>query len=120
MGGVQSTADNLRAAVGGETYEVETMYPPFIKDAEDEQNKKAYNAFKWAWEVEKVHASLYAQALELMETSGREADGPDYYVCPVCGYTHEERARQMSGVRDTRQALRVRQLSWCSFPKICC
>ena len=53
MGGVQSTADNLRAAVGGETYEVETMYPPFIKGAEDEQNKKAYNAFKWAWEVER-------------------------------------------------------------------
>ena len=92
MGGVQSTADNLRAAVGGENYEVETMYPPFIKDAEEEQNKKAYNAFKWAWEVEKVHAGLYAQALELMETSGREVDGPDYYVCPVCGYTHESGA----------------------------
>jgi rubrerythrin len=92
MGGVASTADNLRAAIGGENYEVDTMYPPFIKDAEEEGNKKAYNAFKWAWEVEKVHASLYAQALELMETSGREADGPDYYVCPICGYTHERGA----------------------------
>jgi rubrerythrin len=92
MGGVGSTADNLRAAIGGENYEVETMYPPFIQDAEDEQNKKAYNAFKWAWEVEKVHAALYARALELMETSGREAGGPDYYVCPVCGYTHERGA----------------------------
>jgi rubrerythrin len=92
MGGVGSTADNLRAAVGGENYEVDTMYPPFIKDAEEEGNKKAYTSFKWAWEVEKVHASLYAQALELMETSGREADGPDYYICPVCGYTHEKGA----------------------------
>jgi rubrerythrin len=89
MGGVQTTAENLRAAIGGENHEVENMYPPFIKEAEEEGNKKAYTSFKWAWEVEKVHAALYGQALELMDTHGKQAQGPDYYVCPICGYTHE-------------------------------
>jgi rubrerythrin len=24
-----------------------------------------------------------------MEVDGKTAEGPDYYVCPFCGYTHE-------------------------------
>jgi rubrerythrin len=89
MGGVKATADNLRAAIGGEGYEVITMYPPFIAEAETQGEKKALTSFKWAWEVEKVHEELYGKALESMETKGKTAEGPDYYVCPVCGFTHE-------------------------------
>jgi rubrerythrin len=88
LGGVKATAENLQAAIGGEGYEVATMYPPFIEDAEAEGEKKALTSFKWAWEVEKVHEELYSKALESMETDGKTVDGPDYYVCPVCGYTH--------------------------------
>ncbi|HEY4693052.1 MAG TPA: rubrerythrin family protein, partial [Bellilinea sp.] len=36
MEGVGGTLDNLKAAIGGENYEVITMYPEFIKDAEAE------------------------------------------------------------------------------------
>ena len=38
MGGVRLTSENLQAAFDGETYEVHTMYPPFIQDAQDEGN----------------------------------------------------------------------------------
>jgi rubrerythrin len=87
MGEVKSTAENLKAAMGGENYEVSSMYPPFIAEAEKEGEKKALTSFRWAWEVEKVHEGLYAKALE---TLGKEAGALfDYYVCPVCGYTHE-------------------------------
>jgi len=86
LGDVKTTAENIQAAIGGENYEVMSMYPEFIQDAESEGMKRALNSFKWAWEVEKVHESLYRKALENL---GKEEAGFDYYVCPVCGYTHE-------------------------------
>lgn len=89
LGGVLSTAVNLQAAIDGENYEVVEMYPPFIQDADAGGDKKAATSFKWAWEVEKVHEVLYREALESMETKGKVSQGPDYYVCPFCGYTHE-------------------------------
>ena len=53
LGMVQSTAENLQTAIAGENYEVVTMYPEFIADAEQEQVKKALTSFKWAYEVAK-------------------------------------------------------------------
>jgi rubrerythrin len=88
LDGVQSTTENLNAAIGGENYEVVTMYPDFIKDAEGESAKRALNSFKWAWEVEKVHEALYRKALAAVEAQ-QALPNVDYYVCPVCGFTHE-------------------------------
>jgi rubrerythrin len=85
MGEIKSTEENLKAAIGGENYEVVTMYPEFIHDAETEGNKKALGSFRWAWEVEKVHEELYRKALDTLNEAGEDYD---YYVCPVCGYTH--------------------------------
>jgi rubrerythrin len=86
MGGIKSTAENLQAAIEGETYEFTTMYPEFIADAEKDELKKVMNNFKWANDVEKVHAGLYKKALENIEKGGVAVD---YFVCPFCGYTHE-------------------------------
>lgn len=86
LGELKSTAENLKAAIEGENYEVVSMYPEFLKDAEAEGVKKALTTFKWAWEVEKVHEQLYRKALESL---GQETASFDYYVCPVCGYTQE-------------------------------
>lgn len=88
-GEVKSTEENLKAAIAGENYEVVSMYPPFIADAEAEGDKKAAQSMRWAWEVEKVHESLYRGALE---TLGQPGDSFDYYVCPVCGHTHARNA----------------------------
>ncbi len=85
LGGVGSTQDNLKDAAAGENYEIMTMYPEFIADAEAEGQKKALNSFKWAWEVEKEHEVLFKQALETMGTSIGELE---IWVCPVCGHTH--------------------------------
>jgi rubrerythrin len=88
MDGVSSTTDNLQAAIQGENYEWVTMYPEFIRDAEAEAVKRALSSFKWAWEVEKVHEELYRKALTAVE-AGQSLPEVDYYVCPICGYTHE-------------------------------
>jgi rubrerythrin len=88
LDGIGTTTDNLNAAIEGENYEWVTMYPEFIKDAETESVKRALNSFKWAWEVEKIHEELYKKALASVETQKPLAE-VDYYVCPICGYTHE-------------------------------
>jgi rubrerythrin len=86
FGGVASTTDNLKAAIAGENYEVVSMYPPMIADAEADGDKKGLTSLKWAYEVEKVHEALYRYALEHMDPN---APVLEYYVCPFCGYTHE-------------------------------
>jgi rubrerythrin len=88
MDGAGATVDNLKAAIGGENYEWVTMYPEFIKDAESESEKRALNSFKYAWEVEKIHEQLYRKALTALETQ-QALPEVEYYVCPVCGNTHE-------------------------------
>ena len=89
LGGINSTAENLETAIAGENYEVVTMYPEFLQNAEAEGDKKAARTFKWAWEVEKVHEALYRNSLNML---GEPEEEFDYYVCPYCGYTHERNA----------------------------
>jgi rubrerythrin len=88
MDGVRSTTDNLQEAIGGENYEVVSMYPPMLADAEAEGDKRAARSFRWALEVEKVHEALYRKAADLLG-QGKDAPVTEYYVCPICGYTHE-------------------------------
>lgn len=88
LDGVGTTNENLKVAIEGENYEYVTMYPEFIKDAEAEAMKRALTSFKWAWEVEKIHEELYRKALASLDTQ-QPLPEVDYYVCPVCGFTHE-------------------------------
>ena len=92
MDAVGSTADNLRAAINGENHEVVEMYPPFMQDAEADGDKRAYRSFERAWEVEKVHEKLYCELLEMLLAGSAPEESYDYYVCPVCGYTHKRSA----------------------------
>jgi rubrerythrin len=84
--GVKSTLENLKEALGGETYEFQTMYPPMIAEAKAEGNEAAVRTFTFANEVEKVHAALYQKAIEAL---GKPQKDAAYYVCSVCGYTCE-------------------------------
>jgi rubrerythrin len=88
MDGVKSTAENLQAAIAGENYEVVSMYPPMLAEAEAEGDKRAARSFRWALEVEKIHEALYRKAAEILG-KGKDAPAVEYYVCPICGYTHE-------------------------------
>ncbi|MDJ0781215.1 MAG: rubrerythrin family protein [Desulfosarcinaceae bacterium] len=85
-GGINGTAENLKAAISGETFEFTDMYPDMITAAEEEGNKAAVRSFTYANEVEKVHADLYQKAFENLD---QQAD-VTYYVCSVCGYTCED------------------------------
>ncbi len=86
MDGVGSTKDNLMAGAIGEHYEFTRMYPPFIEQAESENNKRAQRTFEYANEVEQIHHSLYQEAIQAFGAGQQLKDEP-YFVCPVCGNT---------------------------------
>jgi len=88
MGGIQSTSENLKEAIAGETHEFKSMYPDMIEAAKNEGNKAAERSFTYANDVEKIHAGLYQKALDNLDN----LEEADYYVCSVCGYTCEGEA----------------------------
>ena len=82
---VKSTKENLAAAIKGESYERDVMYPAFLKVARADRNRDAIQTFNYAKTAEAEHAKLYAEALDnLPQMKGA---GQEYYVCTVCGYT---------------------------------
>jgi rubrerythrin len=83
LGGVGSTADNLRAAVAGETYEYTEMYPPMLQQAIADDHK-AKRMFAYAVKAEAVHAKLYQMALDAV-AQGKDLSEVNIYLCPVCG-----------------------------------
>jgi rubrerythrin len=89
---VKSTLENLKAALSGEQYEIDTMYPGFLEEATERKNTAAIRTFHGALEAEKTHARLYGEAIALLVGGKRESwisEARDFYVCPVCGYTSE-------------------------------
>ncbi len=96
--GIGSTAQNLEAAIAGETFEFKQMYPEMIEAAKAEGKKEAETSFNYANEVEKVHANLYKK---LLDTLGSAKENYPYYVCPVCGYTAEGSAPDKCPVCNT-------------------
>jgi rubrerythrin len=89
---VKSTLENLKAALNGEQYEIDTMYPGFLEEATERKNTAAMRTFHGALEAEKTHARLYAEAIALLAAGKKDSwigEVRDFYVCPVCGYTSE-------------------------------
>lgn len=84
MDGIGTTAENLRAAVAGETYEHSEMYPPMLQLAETEGHK-AKRMFRLAAQAEAVHARLYRMALDAV-AQGKDLSETSFYLCPVCGH----------------------------------
>lgn len=106
----RSTLENLRVALGGERFEIETMYPEFLKEACAVHSEAALRTFTWAFEAEKTHARLFAEAIALVEAGNKESwAGPErcFYVCPACGYTSES--------PDEHECCPVCKMSWNKF-----
>jgi rubrerythrin len=97
LGGVKSTKENIQEAISGETHEFKSMYPEMVAKAKAEGIKQAEVSFDYANQVEKIHAALYQKA---MAELGKNKE-VDYYVCPVCGNTVEEKAPDKCPICDT-------------------
>ena len=61
-GGVGMTIDNLDESANGEDYEIEVMYPRFVREAEEEGRSDAAASFSLALEREKHHRAMFKEA----------------------------------------------------------
>jgi len=83
-GAVSDSIENLKSAIAGETYEIETMYPEFIATATEEGENVAEASFSGAYKVEQTHQKKFIDALAQVE-GGNDIAEKKYYVCQVCG-----------------------------------
>lgn len=81
---VKSTKENLESAIKGESYERDTMYPDFIKEAKAKEEKDAVQTFTYAGNAEAGHAKLYTEALNNLDAWKAPKQ---FYVCSVSGQT---------------------------------
>ena len=65
---VGSTADNLRSAIAGETYEYTEMYPGFARTARDEGLDEVAEWLETLARAERSHAGRFAKGLESLES----------------------------------------------------
>jgi rubrerythrin len=84
---VKTTAENIQAAMEGETYEYSKMYPEFLVKAQTDKNEDAIDSFEDAEKAEGIHAGLYKEALANLKSW--KGMGKNFYVCPVCGNVME-------------------------------
>lgn len=90
LNGIGDTAANLKEAFGGEDYEVESMYPGFAKEADEEGEKEAANIFRQVAKIEAHHRARYKKLLEMVEAGTvYKREQPIKWKCSVCGYVFE-------------------------------
>jgi rubrerythrin len=98
---VKTTKENLNDAIKGESYEVATMYPEFLKAGKDENANLALISFNYAYQTEKKHAELYKNALSQLENGKENTLASKFYVCSTCGNTYETEAPARCGISMT-------------------
>jgi len=89
-GTIGTTAENLKAAAGGENHEWTSMYPSFAETAEAEGFKDIARILRSIGIAEKQHEARYNGLLANLE-AGKvfEKDAPVVWRCRNCGYVHE-------------------------------
>jgi rubrerythrin len=92
----KSTPVNLLDAINGETYEFETLYPGFLKTAENEDIIEAITTFRYALLTEKRHAILYQSVLNDLQSNKKESISTTWYVCPTCGNVYDLKGVKIS------------------------
>ncbi|MDD2426981.1 MAG: ferritin family protein [Eubacteriales bacterium] len=105
LGGIGSTAENLKAAAAGENYEWTDMYKTMAEEADAEGFPEIAQKFRQVALVEKEHERRYLDLLDNVEQNkvftkdektvwecrvcGRLIEAKSApKVCPVCGYSH--------------------------------
>ena len=89
-GVIGSTAENLKAAAGGEHYEWESMYPEFANAAREEGFGEIAEVFEAVAVAEKQHEKRYLDLLANVE-AGMVFKKKEKVVwrCRNCGYLNE-------------------------------
>ena len=87
LGGIGSTAENLKRAAEGENYEWTDMYARFAKTADEEGFHDLAERFRRVAAVEKAHEERYRRLLENVEMQQVfEKSEVKIWECRICGH----------------------------------
>ena len=87
LGGIGTTADNLKAAAEGENYEWTDMYDEFARVAEEEGFKQIAYQFRAVAAIEKSHEERYRALLNNVEMQAVFAKADEtMWECRNCGH----------------------------------
>ncbi len=87
LGGVNGTAENLKAAADGENYEWTDMYAGFAETAEQEGFPELAEKFRKVGAIEKHHEERYRALLHNIETAQVfEKSEVKVWECRNCGH----------------------------------
>ena len=87
LGGIGSTAENLKAAAEGENYEWTDMYDGFAKTADAEGFHVLAEKFRGVAAIEKTHEERYRKLLQNVETKKVfEKSEVKVWECRNCGH----------------------------------
>lgn len=87
LGGIGSTAENLKAAAEGENYEWTDMYDKFAKEAREEGFDDIADLFEGVGAIEKEHEERYLKLLKNVEDGiVFSKDGDTIWKCRNCGH----------------------------------
>lgn len=98
---VKTTAENLKDAIAGESYEISTMYPEFLKNANAAGNQLSLMSLNYAYKTEQKHKPLYEKALAALQNNTVKSLATVYYICPTCGNTYDTNAPKRCGISMT-------------------
>lgn len=87
---VESSFENLRAAIRNEGLETDYLYPTFLNAAVPLFDSVAARSFQWALEGDKSHVRLFSDAIKRLNAAtemGWVQARHDFFVCGRCGYT---------------------------------
>ena len=83
------TIDNLKAAIAGENYEYNKMYPEFAQVAKKEGLDKIANRLKSIAKAEEHHEERYNKLLKELEANTVfKKEKKIWWVCRECGYVY--------------------------------
>lgn len=91
LGNIKSTSDNIQTCIGGETFEIEEMYPAYNATAKLQDEDGAVRSTYYALEAEKIHADWYKKSREAVD-KGEDVEVGTIQICSVCGHTREGEA----------------------------
>ena len=87
LGGIGTTAENLKTAAEGENYEWTDMYAGFAKTAKEEGFARIAKLFEMVGAIEKRHEERY---LKLLDNVNKELvfskEGESIWQCANCGH----------------------------------
>jgi rubrerythrin len=87
---VESSFENLRAAMVNERFETDYLYPTVLTSTAPLLDSAATRSFQWALEGDKSHVRLLSDAMARFNTGARtgwDHQRHDFFVCGLCGYT---------------------------------